>query len=29
VRFKYVIKSLANAHGWVHFRMLEPQWLTN
>lgn len=29
VRFKYTIKSNAAANGWVQFRMLDPQWLTN
>ncbi|MFQ5506464.1 MAG: hypothetical protein ACE5F1_16970 [Planctomycetota bacterium] len=29
VRFKYIVKGGANAFGWVHFRMLAPQWLTN
>lgn len=29
VRFKYQVKADSGKHGWVHFRMLDPQWLTN
>lgn len=29
VRFKYIVDGPASGIGWVHFRMLEPQWLTN
>jgi hypothetical protein len=29
VRFVYKVKSNSGNRGWVHFRMLNPGWLTN
>ena len=29
VRFKFTLAAVATKHAWVHFRMLNPTWLSN
>jgi len=29
VRFQYTVKAKTNGRAWVHFRMLNPAWLSN